>query len=332
MANPVDPLEEWRQSVREQAFAEVHALQAELRNLQANLQFRMNNLTKKVKTPTFFSGTGRKADPTPRNWISSLEVYFRAAEIVIPLEQIKFAGTCLEDFAIEWYNKFYWPGVTPVTLWDHFVDAFTLRFQSVNPEVTARVRLNSLRQNKNSVTHYTNQFSEIIGRVGAMEEKDRTDHYLNGLRKDIGDPLRLNMVGRVYSLSTAMSLAFEIESAIYRNSSQPKGTWKLNQWRRNFHQTAASNDGPVPMEIGSLRLNDGDDEKAHHDGDHDEDEKTPVSHSLAAMQQPPSQRSRAPLPKLNEAERARLRATGSCFRCRQQGHIQRDCPLNYPKV
>ena len=33
------------------------------------------------------------------------------------------------------------------------------------------------------------------------------------------------------------------------------------------------------------------------------------------------------LPKLTDAERARLRASGSCFRCRQQGHRADQCPL-----
>ena len=31
--------------------------------------------------------------------------------------------------------------------------------------------------------------------------------------------------------------------------------------------------------------------------------------------------------KLTPAERDRLRRTGGCFRCRQAGHLARDCPL-----
>ena len=32
--------------------------------------------------------------------------------------------------------------------------------------------------------------------------------------------------------------------------------------------------------------------------------------------------------KLTDAERARLRQEGACFRCRRPGHLSRQCPLN----
>jgi hypothetical protein len=31
--------------------------------------------------------------------------------------------------------------------------------------------------------------------------------------------------------------------------------------------------------------------------------------------------------KLTQTERDRLRRSGGCFRCRQSGHLARDCPL-----
>jgi len=94
------------------------------------------------------------------------------------------------------------------------------------------------------------------------------------------------------------------------------------------------------MELGHIGTRTNDDDEKHadgHDGDID-DIKTPMSYSLAAVQQQtaPPPRARTPLPKLSEADRAQLRASGSCFRCRQHGHVSRDCPLQYsnsrPKV
>jgi hypothetical protein len=327
-----------------QARAEIAAELVQAQTVNQNLEARIA-ASRKVKTPTAYSGSGKKDDPTLNNWVSSMEVYCRAARIVTVREQLEQAGACLSNTAVEWFNKVFWPSITPLTTWADFVAALHTRFEPVDSETTARARLNTLRQGKYSVTAYTNMFTDLIGRVGAMEEKDRYEHYTNGLRKEIGDVLRLHMVGRPQQLAVAMAIAFEIESAISRNANQPKGAWKRpDQWRRfgnnnnnnnrfnaNTNAFAPGNDGPVPMELGHLRSDDhrDDDEKrdvSDNDPDDSNEAKASMSYALAAMQQ---QRPRGPLPKLSDADRARLRATGSCFRCRQQGHISRDCPLQY---
>jgi hypothetical protein len=317
------------------------AAEARIAGLEAQLA-----AARKIKLPPFYSGSGKKDEPTLNNWVSSMEVHFRAAKVFIVRDQLELAGACLSGTAVDWFNKTFWPTVTPHTTWNDFVDALRQRFEPVDSETTARARLNTLRQGKYSVTAYTNMFTDIIGRVGAMNDKDQYEHYVNGLRKEIGDALRLHMVGRTQQLAIAMALAFEIESAMSRNANQPKGAWRpeFNQWRRGggynrFNNQAApiltstsTYDGPAPMELGHIGANTNDDDEKHdteknNDGD---DIKTPASYSLAAMQQQTSSSPpRTPLPKLSEADRVKLRASGSCFRCRQKGHLSRDCPLQY---
>jgi len=333
---------------RVQAAAEAQSVvqqnQLRIANLEAQLA-----AARKVKLPTFYSGSGKKDEPTLNNWVSSMEVHFRAAKVFTVQEQLELAGACLSGTAVDWFNKVFWPSVYPHTTWSDFVDALRKRFEPVDSETTARARLNTLRQGKYSVTAYTNMFTDIIGRVGPMIDKDQYEHYVNGLRKDIGDVLRLHMVGRPQQLAVAMALAFEIESALSRNANQPKGAWRqqgVNQWRRgggnnHFNVKAAqlnpiapNYDGPAPMELGHIGThNNDDDEKYNGDPVDDTSEtKTSTSYSLAAMQQqstPPVTYARTSLPKLTESDRAKLRASGSCFRCRQQGHVSRDCPLQY---
>jgi hypothetical protein len=310
---------------------------------------------RKVKLPTFYSGSGKKDEPTLNNWVSSMEVHFRAAKVFTVQEQLELAGACLSGTAVDWFNKVFWPSISVVTTWNDFVQAIRKRFEPVDSETTARARLNALRQSKyQSVTSYTNVFTDIIGRVGPMNDKDQYEHYVNGLRSEIADPLRLQMVGRAQQLAVAMALAFEIESALSRNSNQSKAAWQQGRQgganNRFYKSTTRTNpfainyDGPAPMELGHIGASntDNDDDQSDLDKGGDiSDSKMPTSYSLAAMQQhhtaPSSSYTRSPLPKLSEADRAKLRASGSCFRCRQQGHISRDCPFQYnnnnrPKV
>jgi hypothetical protein len=348
----VDPMEEFRQQVIAQAQLDARAqVAAQLANAQALVHDLETKVTaaRKVKTPAFFSGSGKKDEPTLRNWRSSMEVYLRAAKATSVREQLEVAGACLSGTAVDWFNTVFWPNMGPETTWADFIAALQTRFEPVDSEITARAKLNTLRQGKYSVTAYSNMFTDLIGRVGAMEEKDRYEHFVVGLRKEIGDPLRLNMVGRQLQLAVAMAVAFEIESALSRNANQPKGAWhRQDQFRRggfnrfnmngnaNANANVPLNDGPVPMELGHMRLNhdDEDDEKyqeSDNTDDNTDDVKTPRSYALAAMQQHAQmpKRGRLPLPKLSDAERAKLRAAGSCFRCRRPGHIARDCPAQY---
>ncbi len=56
--------------------------------------------------------------------------------------------------------------------------------------------------------------------------------------------------------------------------------------------------------------------------DEDDEKKHAPSHSLAAMQP-----ARSFPPKLTDALRAELQAQNKCFRCRQVGHIARQCKV-----
>ena len=70
------------------------------------------------------------------------------------------------------------------------------------------------------------------------------------------------------------------------------------------------------MHLGRMSLHD-----HKNDDDDGNEEKQMPSHVLAAIQP-----QRGLLPKLTDAERARLSAIGGCFRCRKPGHMARDCP------
>ncbi len=216
----------------------------------------------KPKKPQFFSGTRAKDAPTLREWTNAMEVYIRRGRITVPIEQVEEAGSCLTGPAVLWYNTEYYPNIIPATVtWKGFVDAITARFEPVDAETTARVRLQRLRYNNKktfSVSKYNIYFNELIGKVGRMMEKDKIEYYLRGLRQEIAEQLRYQMDGTEASLSVYMRKAFNIESALLANISTRRALNFKPAYNHKQHytyyepHTVTTEDTSAPMEVSYM--------------------------------------------------------------------------------
>ena len=107
-----------------------------------------------------------------------------------------------------------------------------------------------------------------------MDEEDKVDYYINGLRPEVGNMVRSFLRD---SLTDNMSLAVRTEDALRTALQRPSPTRRVAE-------------AATPMELGAI----------------DARESRPI--------------------KLTDSERKKLLASGRCFRCREHGHLFRDCP------
>ena len=100
--------------------------------------------------------------------------------------------------------------------WEKFEKEFKTRFGSVDEEAEARRKIMGMRQGKQKVAHYAQEFQDIGGRTG-FSDADLMERFCNGLNSNI----RLHMIsielgqGKAKSLAEAINRACTIELAIH---------------------------------------------------------------------------------------------------------------------
>jgi len=187
----------------------------------------------------------------------------------------------------------------------------------LSPSFIARTELKSLRQT-GTLNDYINQFRLLSSRIPDMAEADRVEKFIDGLKPALAAKVAAQLCETMIEATT---VAWKLEAAYQATvpvRQQPRG-FPRNRPNYVAANVAARNDVAVaaPMELGHIVTHDEDNTNAD-----DDDEKHTPSYSLAAMQAQPQ---RVVIPKLTDAARAELASAGKCFRCRQKGHIAKNC-------
>ena len=154
-------------------------------------------------------------------------------------------------------------------------------------------KLTRWRQVK-GVSTFNDNFNKILLDIPDMGAKDQIDWYSRGLKPYIWKAL---CTKEYSSLSELMKDAERIESA-YSRSDHALSSTNSRQFGGSTRTFKTSNAGqrPVPMEIGQIGI------------------KRP--HGVATTE----------IRKLTKEERERCMREGLCLRCRQKGHMAKDCP------
>ena len=100
--------------------------------------------------------------------------------------------------------------------WAQFEKEFKTRFGSVDEEGEARRKIKGMKQGKQSVAHYAQEFQDVGGRT-SFSDADLMERFCNGLNGGI----RLHMIsielgqGKAKSLAEAVNRACTIELALH---------------------------------------------------------------------------------------------------------------------
>jgi Ty3 transposon capsid-like protein/Zinc knuckle len=230
---------------------------------------------------------GKRDFQTIDNWVASVDSYFALTEAKPPAIY-HYLNTIFTGAAATWF-RFQYSNLDPSKVtWEAVKKALLSYFVPPNHFRRLRDEWAYARQTT-TVNEYYTYLTQIAMQLGGIDEPTFLDKFIRGLKPKTRTEVELH---DPQALNEAVRIADRFDSIVYRRT-QPEQAFKPST-------TSYSEDTRgEPMQIDTLRTN--------------RDSSSPAS-------QP------AKLKKLTEEERTHLRSIRACYKCRQQGHIARDCP------
>ena len=160
-----------------------------------------------LQLPQAFDGRVATLD----NWLARMEQQFAWYGYAVNdhAQRIRLAVQCLSGAALDWLRNLQ----QQPTVWEaaagqpSFVSALRARFQPVTSADSARMKLHSLAQGKQSVQEYVSSFRSLLPKVPDMAEPDRLFSFLRGLQPSIAAQLRIH---NVQTVEAAVEMAVRI--------------------------------------------------------------------------------------------------------------------------
>jgi hypothetical protein len=274
----------------------------------------------KPNKPDTFKGTSS----TALNWLYGIEQYFKATKATNDeMYMINYAAAALRESASTWWQSIERvanENNNPITTWAQWRKVFLDHYQPMKAAEQAREKLYNLIQSS-TVSKYIDLFNNNLLHISDMSDNDKLFQFLRGLHPDIYREVHLQhptslVLAQNYALKAELD---NISRASWfkrnRNSggkSNHQGYNGGNYQRGNNVPPANAAGGATPMELGQLS----------DASTTDSDNVNPPESELNAIGQ---------LQKLDEAARAKCMKEGRCFRCRNVGHVSRNCPNNNNK-
>jgi hypothetical protein len=237
---------------------------------------------------------GQRDHTIIETWINAVNAYFILSAATAPYIYYTIV-TLLEGEAAVWF-RYHYPEATATNLtWDVIRSAIRLYFVPVNHVRQLQGKYASLRQ-IGTVNEYTTRFSDTamqLAELGMiMPNQMLIGDYIRGLKPQT----RLQVeIENPQTLNDAARIATTYDTL--RFGKFIPGRYETTS--RSPFATATTTsyyDGSEPMQIDYL-----------------------------------SPKTKSSLEKLSVDERAHLRKLGACFKCRQPGHLARNCPTTQNK-
>jgi len=308
----------------------------------------------KLKPPpmTQFSGSngmGFQVDTWLRNVKKQHEFH---GDQVFPDDaaKIKFAAMYLDGAALEWWDSI--DDKEDITTYDEFVRRLHDRYRPKLAAEVARQHLAELKQTS-GVSQLCHRLLTLLTHVPTMHEDDKIFTFKRALDKQIAAKVAEKAPA---TLHEAMGIAVLAEQYVGRTSAKPNNYFFAKQGYGNFGRGGSSSSGSTPMEVNNIGaemefvINEGEGDQ------HPPNEGSPpaAQHQLLAMMQElkaqqhvlaaafqkhrgaprgantgsggkSGDNKASTVPGVSKEEYARCRKEGLCLKCKQSGHLARDC-------
>lgn len=304
----------------------------------------------KLKPPpmTQFSGSngmGFQVDTWLRNVKKQFEWH---GPSVFPddASKIKFAAMYLDGAALEWWDSI--DDQDDITTYEEFVQRLHDRYRPKLAAEVARQHLAQLHQT-GGVSQLCSRMLNLLTHVPTMHEDDKIFTFKRALDKQIAAKVAEKAPA---TLHEAMGIAVLAEQYVGRSSSKPNNYFfaKTGSYG-NFGRGGSSSSSATPMELNLVGA-----EMEPHEKDplvSADDDQPAAPHQLLAMMQelkdqqqvlaaafqkhrgapprgpstgkPSAANSKGNVPGVSKEEYERCRKEGLCLKCKQTGHLARDC-------
>ena len=262
--------------------------------------------------PEHFSGDRSKVE----EFIDQLQRFISLTNIALmePATQVQQAVLLLKGEALTWYRSTNM--ANPIVSIDDLVSRMRSYFLPYGYDKLARSKLRSLTQ-QTTVQVYNALFMRTMQHITDMSPVDQLDNYITGLKGHIKAHLWTKEPKSLHEAMTEAALAesrfqhFNIVMRGYRGVSASRGASYASSSYAQMHPRTAGAPPSAASNAATSTSTTSDPMDLSH-----------IESELNAVQQ--GQR----LGKLSDADRAKLRAEGRCFRCREKGHISAQCPKN----
>ena len=308
----------------------------------------------KLKAPTLaqFTGTGGmgfQVDTWLRNVKKQFD-WYGTATFNSDAKKIAFATLHMEGAALEWWDSL--EDKDSITTWDEFVKRLHQRYRPKLAAEVARQGLASLRQT-GTVSQLCNRMLSLLTHVPTMHEEDK----IFAFKRALSDQLAAKVAEKEPStLQDAMHVAVLAEQYLTRG--KHGGTFPFHGRFVAGHSAGggASSSTATAMEINNIDWADETERMAHLSSKAERDTPVPVvtpagtgeagsTQLLAMMQELRAQqhalaaafqkhganintRGRSAgvkVPGVTKEEFERCRKEGLCLKCKEAGHLARDC-------
>ena len=313
----------------------------------------------KLKAPTLaqFSGTGGmgfQVDTWLRNVKKQFD-WYGAAYFSSDAKKIGFATLHMEGAALEWWDSL--EDKDSITTWDDFVKRLHQRYRPKLAAEVARQGLASLRQT-GTVSQLCNRMLSLLTHVPTMHEEDK----IFAFKRALSDQLASKVAEKEPStLQDAMHIAVLAEQYLTRG--KHGGSFPFHGRFAPGRNTGSSSSTSTAMEVSNIEWNDESELMAHLNFKADREapiglnaaaatggvadgaggsqllsmmqELRAQQHALAAAFQKRGAGGNSnskvrgaagnKVPGVTKEEFERCRKEGLCLKCKEAGHLARDC-------